>query len=105
MSFRVEVSDRAARELREAAEWIAKDNPQAAERWFQGFVEALESLGKNPRICGYAQEHRKFPFELRQLLYGRRKTYRAVFTIEADSVVILTIRHTARRNLRRGELP
>ena len=49
MSFRVEVSDRATRELRESAEWIAKDNPQAAERWFQGFVEAIETLGKNPR--------------------------------------------------------
>lgn len=105
MSFRVEMSDRAARELREAAEWIANDNPQAAERWFHGFVEAIDSLGENPRGCGYAQEHRKFPFELRQLLYGRRKTYRAVFTIDADLVIVLTIRHTARRNLRRGELP
>ena len=105
MSFRVEVSDRAARELREAAEWIAKDNPQAAERWFHGFVEAIESLAENPRGCGYAQEHRNFSFELRQLLYGRRKTYRAVFTIDAESVVVLTIRHTARRNLRRDELP
>lgn len=105
MSFQVEISVRAAHELRAATRWIARDNPQAAERWFRGFTDAIQSLSENPRSCGYAQEHGKFTFELRQLLYGRRKTYRAVFTIEADSVVILTIRHTARRNLRRSELP
>ena len=94
-----------AHELRAATRWIARDNPQAAERWFHGFTDAIQSLSENPRSCGYAQEHGRFPFELRQLLYGRRKTYRAVFTIEADAVVILTIRHSARRNLRRSELP
>lgn len=74
MSFQVEISVRAAHELRAATRWIARDNPQAAERWFRGFAEAMQSLSENPRSCGYAQEHGKFPFELRQLLYGRRKT-------------------------------
>lgn len=55
MSFQVAMSVRAAHELRAATRWIARDNPQAAERWFRGFTDAIQSLSENPRSCGYAQ--------------------------------------------------
>ena len=43
--------------------------------------------------------------ELRNLLYGRRPhVYRAVFTIEGDTVWILRVRRAQRRPLTRDEL-
>ena len=43
-------------------------------------------------------------FELRQLLYGRRRTYRALFTIREHDVVVLSIRHSAQRDLTPDDL-
>jgi hypothetical protein len=44
-----------------------------------------------------AAESRKLPVEVRQLLYGRRRSYRALFLVRQQTVVVLHIRHTARR--------
>ena len=96
MAYRVVVTEQAERELRAATDWIARRAPQAAVRWFNGFVDKLTQLSDQPHSHGLAHESTKFPYELRQLLYGRRRTYRALFTIRDDAVVVLTIRHAAR---------
>jgi hypothetical protein len=41
-----------------------------------------------------------FPFEVRQLLYGRKAhRFRVLFTIDGDIVVVLHIRHGRRQHL------
>ena len=91
MSFEVLVTRRAEQELNQAADWIARSAPDTAEEWFNGFVKAIVSLGEHPERCGFAHENERFTFDLRQLLYGRRRTHRALFTIRQDVVVVLTI--------------
>jgi plasmid stabilization system protein ParE len=81
MTYHVLVTTRAERELNQATDWIAKNAPDTAERWFRGFVKAILTLEENPERCALARENPEFPFELRQLLYGRRRSYRALFTI------------------------
>jgi len=104
MSYQVLITERAERELKDATDRIAEHAPETADRWFNGFIKALSTLGLNPQRCGLARENALFPYELRCLLYGRRRSYRAVFTIRDDAVVVLSIRHTARRDLTRDEL-
>ncbi|MBI1899865.1 MAG: type II toxin-antitoxin system RelE/ParE family toxin [Planctomycetia bacterium] len=104
MSFRVRVTARATRELNAAADWIARSAPRTAERWFNGFVRAIYSLRNRPRRCGLARENGRFPYELRQLLYGKGRRYRALFTIKGDAVVIVTIRHSSQRDLEPDDL-
>ena len=99
MSLTVFVTERAEQELHQAADWIAKDAPEAANRWFNGFVNSLLSLSDNPLRCSRAREDNAFPFELRQLLYGSSRSYRALFTIRHSTVFVLSIRHSARRDL------
>jgi plasmid stabilization system protein ParE len=99
MSYVVIITRQAARELDLAANWIAKQAPVAAARWYNGFVAAILRLNNNPRRCALAHEHRDFPYELRELLYGRRRNYRALFTIRKNEVVILGIRHAAQRDV------
>lgn len=74
--------------------------PQAAERWFAGIVEAINSLEQFPRRCPLAPENDYFEEEIRQLLYGRRdNVYRILFTIQDDTVHVLHVRHGAQRHL------
>ncbi len=67
-------------------------------RWFQGLREAVASLAHSPQRCALAPENATFPFEVRQLLYGRKPhVYRILFTIEGDTVYVLHIRHGRRQ--------
>jgi plasmid stabilization system protein ParE len=87
MKFQVLVTERAERELNETTDYIAKEAPNAAQRWHDGFILALESLRQNPTRCSKARENARFPFDLYQLLYGPRNSHRAIFTIRGVAIV------------------
>jgi len=92
-------------DLDEAYQWIYERSPEAAARWFNGFVDALNSLTTSPERCGLAPENDAVEPEIRQLLYGRRAgVYRALFTIVRDEVRVLHIRHAARQPFTAEEL-
>lgn len=108
MSFQILVTDRAAVDLRTiAAWWSANRSPDQAERWYQRFVEAIASLKEHSQRCGLAREDSQFAFELRQLTFALagRPTHRAVFTIQGEAVVVLTIRHLAQAEQTPQDLP
>lgn len=47
-----------------------------------------------------APENASVPFEMRQLLYGRKPhLYRIIFTIKGETVYVLSIRHGRRKHL------
>ena len=98
MAFRVETAATAKRDLESILEWlVSKDAGDAGQRWFEGLRQAVASLAQTPRRCPLAPENERFPFEVRQLLYGHRAhRYRVLFTIEGDTVTVLHIRHGRR---------
>lgn len=98
MAFRVELTAQADRDLSNISEWLqASGAGEAGLRWFLRLEEACQSLSEFPQRCGLAQESAEFPFEVRQLIYGRKPhLYRILFTIESGTVVILHIRHGRR---------
>ena len=101
MIFRVETTPSAEREAEAILEWLL--DHQAGEtglRWFLNLEQAIQSLSHFPERCSVAPENEQFPFEVRQLLYGRRPhVYRILFTIEQDTVYVLHIRHGRRLRL------
>jgi plasmid stabilization system protein ParE len=101
MTFRVETTAAAEREAQAILEWLLEQ--QAGEtglRWFRNLEQAIQSLSHFPERCSLAPENDRFPFEVRQLLYGRRPhVYRILFTIEQDAVYVLHIRHGRRLRL------
>jgi plasmid stabilization system protein ParE len=91
--FRKEARDEAV----QAAAYIAHQGyPETALRWYEGLVDAIDSLATMPERCGYANENDRFAIELRQLLY---KPYRIIFTIRDATVHVLHVRHTAMDDL------
>ncbi|HEY6342228.1 MAG TPA: type II toxin-antitoxin system RelE/ParE family toxin [Bryobacteraceae bacterium] len=101
MAFRVEYSSEAEADLRGILEWLISQHAgRTGLRWFEGLEEAVASLCKAPLRCPLAPEGKRFPFEVRHLLYGRKPhVYRIIFTIEGERVVILHIWHGRRRHL------
>ena len=96
----VRISETAIRDLEVTRSWLAQYSAEFAERWYEGAVQALQSLTTHPTRCPLAPENDAFGVELRTLLYGKKANcYRILFTIEAQTVTILHVRHAARRFL------
>ncbi len=98
MPFRVETSAEAERDAGAILEWLlAQGAGETGLRWFLALEKAIDTLAELPERCPLAPENARFPFEVRQLLYGRKPhVYRILFTIDGDSVYVLHIRHSRR---------
>lgn len=99
MVFRVELSERAQRDISAIYDWLCSEQAgDAGERWFGALRLAIASLSDVPSRCPVAPENRDASVTVRQLLYGRRPhTYRILSAIEGDVVQVLHIRHARRR--------
>jgi plasmid stabilization system protein ParE len=101
MAFRVETSAQAESDAGAILEWLLTQHAgEAGIRWFIALDDAIASLATFPERFPIAPENVSFPFEVRQLLYGRKPhVYRILFTIDGDTVNVLHIRHGRRKPL------
>lgn len=106
MTYDLVFSDRAKRDLNAATDAIAELAPETAERWFNGFVGALETLTRDAAIFALAPESNYCSIEVRQFIYRAksRRANRALFTIRGATVIILTIRRPGQDLLTEEEL-
>jgi toxin ParE1/3/4 len=108
MTYRVEMTQRAARDLEYLYQYIHAESSPAAACWYNGLEEAIGPLERFPRRGRIAPEEIKAKRPLRHLLYGRKPhLFRVVYEIdELDKAVrILTIRHGAREEGVGSDLP
>jgi plasmid stabilization system protein ParE len=73
---------------------ITRQSPSRADAWLEGVQRSCQTLSDLPRRCPLAPENDSLDYETRQLLYG---SYRIIFAIEGDAVVVLHVRHGSRR--------
>ena len=106
MAFQVDITEPALADAEDYVRFIRdiKKEPDAAERWFRGLVEAIFSLEQLPERCPVIPEHGEFSFEIRHLIYF---SHRIVFRVHHGSkrVVVYRVYHSSRRGLTEGELP
>lgn len=96
MRFRVVISARAERDLHEIVAYLSGRSALAAERWIEAFEGAVGSLAEMPRRFPRAVEGEGLVFEVRQTMVG---PFRVIFSVEGREVVVLHVRHAARREL------
>ncbi len=97
MRFGVEVTRRAERDIDRAYAWYKKRSPQGADVWHTDILAAIERLETLPRRCPVAEaESEAFGVEVRQLLC---REHRVLFSVEKETVFLLTVRHTKRKPL------
>ena len=95
MSWNVVLARKAAREIEEQYDWLARRSPAAADRWRNSLLEAINTLADNPERCPEAPEA-EWHEGLRQLLHGkRRRVHRILFEIREETVIVLRVRHSA----------
>ena len=101
MTYLIEISSVAEAEADSAFLLLSQmTSPEKAREWYEGLLQAIESLSAMPKRCPIARENQYFSKEIRQLLYGKgRNSYRIIFTIaereDVSAVRILHIRHAA----------
>ena len=105
MTYRVILTSQAQSDRDRAFRWYSANySVEFAIRWYNGLHEKLETLSAHPERCPLARENELFPFDVRELLYGRRRSHRALFTLYKDMIAVLHIRHTAQRDLTEDDL-
>jgi toxin ParE1/3/4 len=95
MAYRVDLTERAARDLRRIYLTIHAENAGQARSWFNGLEKAILSLDEHPARGASTPEDGN----LHHLLYGRRRhRYRIIYAIDEPNrtVTVLHIRHGAR---------
>jgi plasmid stabilization system protein ParE len=101
--YRIEITAQAQADADEAYAWMAEHiSPAFAEKWYQELFKQIETLTRHPSRCPVAPESRKFAEEIRELVYGKRRhkhKYRIFFAIREDTVAILYVYHSARKEL------
>jgi toxin ParE1/3/4 len=100
MTYLVELTARAARDLETLYREMNAAESGAAARWYNGLEQTVYALARFPQRCPIAPEARKAKRNLRHLLYGKKpQIYRAIYEVDErrQTVWVLTIRHGARR--------
>lgn len=101
--YRIEITPQAQDNADEAYTWMVENiSPAYAERWYQELFQQIDTLKKFPARCPVAPESGKFPEEVRELIFGKRKhknKYRILFSIRRESVAILYVYHGSRSEL------
>jgi toxin ParE1/3/4 len=95
MAYRVDLTERAARNLRRIYLTINAEDGAQAYAWFNGLEQVVLSLDERPARGAPIPEGGV----LRHLLYGRKPhVYRIIYAIDEDRsvVTVLHIRHGAR---------
>jgi plasmid stabilization system protein ParE len=106
MTYDLFYSDQAKRDLNAAADLIAQDARLTAERWFNGFIAALDTLKQDAAIYSLAPESERASVEVRQFVYRTKshRANRALYAIRGTAVYILAIRRPGQDLLTDDEL-
>jgi hypothetical protein len=98
MAYRVEVAAIARREAESYHLFILDRSHDSlpADEWWNGLLDALETLRSLPTRCPRIPEQHNFDFPLYQLLYA---SHRIIFRIDPKIVRVIRIYHSALRPL------
>ena len=103
MTYLVNVTVRAERDLALIFDAINAEHSGTAVKWYRGLKEAILSLEEQPNRCPETPETPK----LRHLLYGHKPhVYRVIYRVTERSkqVDVLHFRHGARQRFKRSEV-
>jgi len=86
-TYSIEWSRRARADLIQIGDYIARDNPDAANRWVDLLIKDVERAAELPLAGRPVPEFAERQY-LREVL---RRTYRVVYEVRDRSILVLTI--------------
>jgi toxin ParE1/3/4 len=103
MPYRVDLTERASRDLDHIYGAIHADSSERAVIWFNGLEKRINDLERFPEQGPVTRERKS----LRQVLYGKKPhIYRIIYSVDhkARIVTVLHIRHGARKAFKRKDI-
>ncbi len=91
--YTVEITSCAQNDIAQIWEFIAKDNPRAADSFIRYLEEQIKTLEMFPLRCPSVPENEILGTDYRQLIFGN---YRIIVKILHFRVIIMRIFHQAR---------
>ena len=88
---RYELSKDALIELDEIWSYIARDDPDAADRWIGKLLDACETVSRNPHIG-----HARAEITNKSVLFWPVDTYLIVYRVRADYIDVLAVTQGSR---------
>lgn len=106
MTFWLHVTAKARDDItRNAVWWAEQHSLDEALRWHDRVYEQLDEVLPFPDGYSLAPENELFNYEIREkAVGGKKRTYRAVFTVVGSEVRILTVRRAAQGSLPPSDL-
>lgn len=106
MSFRVDLTSRAERDVDAILGWIHERSPQGAATWYRRWNEVLRSLLANAGSCPLAPENDDHDEEIRHIVFKTRRgrRYRALFVIRDSRVFVIHVRGPGQNVMSREEV-
>lgn len=101
MSRKVRLTNEAVGHIAIISDYIAQDSPRNAKRWRESLRERLRSLAHFSDRHEIAYGVGEVGRDVRHTFFG---VYRILYTVEADTVVVLSVRHGARKPLTPDEV-
>lgn len=96
MTYDVQIASDALQQLNDAVEWYVENaSTEIAQNWYHGFLTAINTLADSPFSHPIALENYRFEFEVRNLLYGRSKNFRALYSVVDNKIIVFNIRHSS----------
>ena len=103
MAYKIQLARRAKLDIAETLGFFSEFSPQAAQNWFDGLFEAMESLSEMPARHALIVESARLKRHLRSLPYH---SHRIVYEISDTKKVVSIVRiyHSARAPLQSEDL-
>ena len=82
--------------------WAQHHSTDEALEWHLVVQKQIKQISLNPESFPISIENDAFPYEIRDALIGkgRRGSYRAIFTVTDDTIVVLRVLRAAQGHLR-----
>lgn len=98
MRLPVVVTDRASQDIETSFDYIFERSPQAAEKWRQGIARFITGLAILPASHPLAEKTDDLNLQIRTALFGKRQLkYRVYYYVSAGAIVVMHVRHGARK--------
>ncbi len=107
MKLSVRISSDAEADIERNAFWWADHHSvDEAIEWETTIRVQLFDIGNATESHGFAAENDSFPYEIRDALLGkgRRGSYRAIFTLAGDTVVVLRVVRSSQGSIRPNDV-
>jgi toxin ParE1/3/4 len=89
------ISRRAERDLEEIRDYIATDNPEAAERVWQAFLDTADLLARNVGIGRHILNASPRHADVRWFVVPRFRNYLVFYRPLQDTILVLRVLHAS----------